>query len=269
MRFFPAALMVFALAAPVSAASLADAVPGRADVTYEALLRQVIPDLHRADEGRSAFWTSEGISIRDADGEMRETGVISLSSASTLPLRHAGKDLLAVMAEDRAGEGWLAIVAVYDMTPATPKLIDAVDAGMDRMTSPGATLALSDGDSAITVNGAHGNSNEYFETFQVLMLLNGRIASVMSGGAYSLQVCGMEMKQAGELTVVPDPGKPYAALAHTVTQEIQRPAGDCGDDAMDLPPAGVTTARDVFHWDAAVGKYVAATTNAAQLMGPE
>jgi hypothetical protein len=254
---------------------ITDAVPGHAGVTYAALLQQVIPDLKRADGGTSAFWTSEGISIRDVEGGMSDTagmsdtGAISLSNLQTLTLRHEGKDLLVVMAPDYAASGWLAITAVYDMAPATPKLIDAVNAGMDQTTGLGTTLALSDSEGGITVTGAHGNSNEYFETVQVLMLQETKLVSVMSSGTYSLLVCGMQMKQTGELVPEPDEGKPYAALVYTITQDVTHVDEECEPGGVERLPEGVMSARDVFHWDAAAGKFVATTKNRDQLMGPD
>ena len=244
-------------------------VPGHPGVTYEVLLKQVLPDLRRGEGDQSEFWVSKGVSIRDAEGGMRETEAVALAALQTVVLRHDGQDLLVVMGADDAASGWLAILAVYDTTPAVPKLIDAIDAGMDRTTTLGAAIALSEREGGVTVSGAHGNSNEYFETVQVLMLREEKLASVFYAGAYSLQVCGMTMKQVGALTTATDPGKPYAALIYTITQEVKRPDEDCGEDGVARLPAGTMTARDVFHWDAAAERFIAATHEAEKLMGPE
>ena len=263
------AALMLATAARAEDVKMDTPVPGHPGVTYENLLKQVLPDLARGDEGRSVFWVSQGIPIRDTEGEMDETGAVSLANLETATLRHDGKDYLTVLAADGAASGWLAIVAVYDMEPATPKLIDAVNAGMDRMTLLGEPVALSASEGGITVTGAHGNSNEYFESVQMLMLREQTLASVFYAGTYSLQVCGMEMKQGGVLETEPDPARPFAALVYTITQDVKRPAEDCGEDGMTLLPAGVKTARDVFQWDEASGKFIATTSNANQLMGPE
>lgn len=271
MRFLlpvAAFLSAAALAAEPTDVDINDAVPGYMNLSYGDLLTQVLPDLKRGDGGKSVFWVSDGIEIRDIEGEMDETGVVSLAHLQTLAVRHNGRNLLAVMAADNAANGWLAIVAVYDLAGA-PKLVDAVNAGMDRVTGLSRSLTLSDRDTGLVVSGAHGNSNEYFDSVQVLMMREAKLASVFYAGTYSLQVCGMEMKQNGTLAAEPDPGKPYAALIYTITQEVKRPAEDCGEDGMTLLPAGVKTARDVFHWDAAAGKYASPTNETGKLMGPE
>lgn len=246
-----------------------DAVPGHPGVTYETLLKQVLPDLARGDGGNSEIWTSAGVSLRDLEGAAEDTGPASFTNLQTLTLKHGGKEVLAVMAPDYAGNGWLAILAVYDMTQATPRLIDAANAGMDRVTALGTTLALSPDEGGITVTGWHNNSNENYETVQVVMLHEGKLISALYTGNYSLLICGMRMAQTGELTVAPEPASPYAALVYTVTQDVELSGEDCGEGGMELLPAGKTVARDVFHWDAAATKFVSPTNEIGKLMGPE
>jgi len=249
---------------------ITDAVPGHPGVTYGALLQQIMPDLAPSDGGKSEIWATPKIEgLLDPDGLPDEGGSASFANLYTLEMKDGGRPVLVVMAPDLSGNAFLALVAAFDMSAATPKLIDYVNAAMDRITSLGTTVNLAEGTDGITITGWHNNSNENYENVQVLMLQKEKLASVMYAGTYSLLVCGMDMKQVGELMPEPDDGKPYAALVYTVTQTVTRPEEDCDDDGMERLPTGVMTARHVFRWDEAAAKFAATSHNSDQLLGPE
>jgi len=249
-------------------ARLDDAVPGHPGVTYGALLKQIAPDLAKSE---GDVWTTAGIKgLRDPDGEPDEGGPASFDDVSTLEIASGGKPVLLMMAPDAEGNGFLSILGAFDLSTPTPALIDYVNAGMDRTTSLGTPVPLAKGTDAVTVTGWHNNSNESYNTLQVVMLHEGKLTSVLYTGTYSLLICGMRVEQQGALTAGgPEPSSPYVPLIFTVTQTVERPDEDCGEGGLELLPAGTLTARDVFHWDAASAKFVSQTNELGKLMGPE
>lgn len=240
-------------------------VPGHPGVTYEALAEQVLPDLKPGEEGR---WTTQGVTLRRTEGDAEPSGPGELSTVSVFEYRAGGKDLMLMVIGDFSGQGWQHIVAVFDPSAnGAPKLIDAVNAGIDRLTLTRPFLFLTGDDTALVFESAYTMMDRVNAATQVVMLHDGKLKGVLLERVNQLMTCGVHIDQTPALKVVPDPGAPYGAISYAVTQEVRLIDEDCGGPpAVDAKP-GTEVFTDVFHWDAASATYVAATNNRAKLVG--
>lgn len=250
-----------------AAADVTDELPGRPGVTYAALLAQFMPGLAVDAEG---VWTAPDITgLRRLDGEPADAAPFSFRSVETLAMRSDGRPVLLVATEgDPAGGEFSMILAAYDMTPAVPRLVDYVDAGMDRWTDLGVTLTLAEGNDAFAMRGHHDNSSESFEATGIAFLREGRFAPIASVLAYGAQGCGWQTTQEAAYDTQPDPGARYSAVVLSVTQETLMRAEAC-DGGETWPEPGTVVFTDIYRWDEARGIFASATNNLGKALGPE
>ncbi len=243
---------------------IGDAVPGHPGVTYEALVKQVLPDLKPGEEGR---WVTEGVTLRRTEGDAEPSGPGELSTISMFEYRAGGQDLMLMVIGDVSGQGWQHIVAVFDPSANNaPKLIDAVNAGIDRLTLTRPFLFLTGDDTALVFESAYTMMDRVNAATQVVMLHDGKLKGVLLERVNQLMTCGIHVDQTPALEVVPDPKAPYGAISYAVTQEVRLIDEDCGGPpAIDAKP-GTEVFTDVFHWNPATATYVAATNNRAGLV---
>ncbi|MFT3810682.1 MAG: hypothetical protein QM698_12250 [Micropepsaceae bacterium] len=244
--------------------SLAEAVPGHPGVTYEALVKQVLPDLKPGAEGR---WATDGVTLRKSEGEAEPSGPGELGSVDAFTYRAGGRDLMLIVIGDFAGQGWLHIVAVFDPAAnGAPKLIDAVNVGIDRLTLTRSFLFLSPDETALVFESSYPALERVDSATQVVLLHEGKLKRVLLERTNQLMGCGLRVEQNPALEVVEDGAAPYGAISYTVTQTVQAIDEDCaGLTAPDARP-GTQTFTDVFHWDAATATYLTATNNRAGLV---
>ncbi len=248
--------------------AVTDAVPGHPGLTYEALLRLFIPHMDQA--GRGA-WVTPGIAgLRGIDGETLDETSFSFTTLQTLSFDDEGRRILLVLLIGDTADGiFSAPLAAYDMSDATPKLIDFVDAGLDRGTTLGATLALSDAARGFTIRGAHHNSSESYELVQLAMLQDEAIVPVLRQMTYSVQACAWEMTQTLSLEARPDAPTAWRAIVVSVTEKVALTGADCGDSGEAVRESGERVLIDIFRWDADTNAYASATDHLSELTGPE
>lgn len=252
-------------AGELRSAELTDALPGRPGLTYQALLTQVMPDLQADADG---VWSTAGIKgLRTLDGT--DDGMVPLSfrSVEALEIESDGKPVLLVATDGE--DEFSMILAAFDMSVERPRLIDTVDAGLDRWTALGSTLTLAGGTEAFAVTGSHDNSSESFNATALAFLHGGKLTPIANVLAYGARTCGWMTTQEAGYETRPDPGSRYAAIALTVTQETTKEDEDCTDGSQPLAPLGTQTFTDVYRWDDAKGAYASPTNNLAQAVGPE
>ena len=165
-------LLIFALGAPAGAeVEVGVRVPGSADLTYADLLKQVVPDLALADGEATGTQVQPLRHIAEGFGGDPPANV-AIRTVHTLALEAEGRRRLLVLAhlgasEDRVEE--TVVLALFDQEPS-PKLLDAVDVGMDRFTSLGQPPLLRIGpkDEAIVTTSSHHNSHQSYRTTALL-----------------------------------------------------------------------------------------------------
>ena len=267
MRFRIAlALAAAGLCLPAQAdeVKLGDAVPGHPGLTYEALVRQAMPALEVSEGAGRA---GAEVKLRTLAGEESSLEAdFAFETIATQNVASDGKPVLLLLIPGEEDD-FSALLAAYDMAGA-PRLLDAVDGGMDRMLSFGDSVDLGAA-TGFTLTGSHFNAGESYVSTDIGFVHDGRLTPIASQLAYGVQVCSFAMAQTLAVTAQDDPPAPYRAVSVAVTQTVTPSGEDCGESEPAPPPAGSATYADVYHWDGAAGAYAAATNERAKLMGPE
>ena len=171
-----AAAPVAALAYTGTTVDAGDHVTGRPDLTYEDLVREAVPDLalsptdHRVEGHlRPRPRHLAGPTYEGAPPDPAVLGSIEL-----LNLMVGGKVRLALLADfgpdpDRA-QG-TALLMLFDDSP-TPKLLDAVDVGLDRDTifPDDAVVPVSAGDDALITRSEHSNAEQTYDSLLAILV---------------------------------------------------------------------------------------------------
>lgn len=257
LAFFPALLL--AGLTGTQATEVTDMVPGHPGITYEMLLKQALPSLAEDKDGN---WTALGLqTLRGTDGKIEKDTDLSFGDISVLSVKEGGrKRLLLLSGDSRADGSFSAILAAYDDTVPTPKLLDFLDAGGDRFvlfSSPPA-LAIAPGTDAFLVDVNHFNSNQNYSDETIYYLDGGRLKVATSQFTLNQGMCGYEMRQVPVYAVHDDKGAKYRAISISVTQTTTHTDETC-DEGTKLPKAGKVTYTDVYRWDAKKNAYVTPT----------
>ncbi len=253
-----AAPAIVASADPPLPPEVTDAVPGHPGVTYLQLLRQAIPDLayNAADKQVEGHLKS----LRHIFGKVSEGDPPDPLVVDFVEVRHikaGGRPRLVVLADlgadpDRAQD--TALLALFD-DAAKPKLLDAVDVGVDKDTGfneDPSQIALGPGDDALVTHSEHGNSNQGYANRLVIFVRGDRLRLLDSFFTLSDVYCGYRRDEKPVFT--PKTGAPYATLEVTVTETLTHLDEDCGDQAVPAPY--VHTYRATYRWDAAKAAFV-------------
>lgn len=250
-------LWTAALAQEVSFPELSSPVGGRQDVTYLDLAKMVVPDLKAGANG--LYDGSAPIDVRDVlggdeGGSPPET--ISLSNAAVLAVKAGGKDRLAMLYDlgqsPDSAEGF-AVLALYDLA-GKPKLLDAVNVAVDRITSfrEPAKVSIAAGDDAIVTMSTHFNSNQGYAGTMLIMVRNDRFYLIDAIYTFDENYCAYRRTQ--NLAFHGLGGRrPYAPIKATVT-DATVPSGESCDEA---PPKA--TSHDIsvtYRWEKAKSRYV-------------
>ncbi len=266
MRFrcLAAAAALLVTAASAEEVKLEAQVPGHPRVTYEALVRLALPALV-VDGGKGR--AGAAVTLRTLSGEESSLEAdFTFDVIETLEVTGGGKPVLLLLAPSEDG-GFSALLAAYDLSGA-PKLLDAVDGGMDRMLDFGAPIDLG-GATGFTLVGSHFNAGESYVSTDVGFVHDGRLTPVASQLAYGVMVCGFATEQKLTVTAADDPPAPYRAVSMAVTQIVTLSGEACGDGGPAPPPAGEATYADVYRWDTKTNAYATTTNERDALMGPE
>jgi hypothetical protein len=237
---------------------VADTVPGHPGVTYLDLLRQAIPDLAynpatKQVEGR--LKSLRHIAGNEAQADPPDPLVADF--VEPLDVKAGGKRRLALLvelgqAEDSAAS--MDLLALYDDAPK-PRLLDAVDVGMDKQTSLNAdpsVIPLGPGDDAIVTLSGHGNSNQGYAQRLIIFVRNDRFHLLDDISLLSDTYCGFKREE--RPTFATQPGSPYASLIVTVTETLTHLDEDCSDQKVPAPY--VHTYRTTYRWDPAKRDFV-------------
>jgi hypothetical protein len=229
-----------------------------------------MPDLARDASGN---WTSSNMPrLRDSDGTPVPGADITFGSLDTLLVRDNGKKRLLVLTMDSSGSaGFMAVLAAFDDTQKTPKLLDAMDVGADRLNSFGdpARLPLSLGTDAVVIDSSHFNSGESYVINTGYAFDGSKLRKVFDLFTYGVTLCTYQMIETPQLSTRPDPGHALKAIVVSAKQEVILTGENCGENDAKPPQKGMHIFTDVYHWDAASHRYRTATSNLGHLIGPK
>jgi hypothetical protein len=234
-------------------------VRGHPDLTYADLVRSAVPDLatNTADgtlQGHLAK-TFRHVAGHDYEGDQPDPVTLNLVEDQRIVV--GGRRRIAILAElgpdpDRAYD--TALLMLFDDSPR-PKLLDAVDVGVDKDTSLSEhpILKLGPGDDALVTYSEHFNSNQTYANWLIVMARGDRLTLVDQFFALQEGFCGWRSEQDPTFSTRPDKGRPYWRIDVAVRDVITHEKEDCGDEKQ--PKAHVRVWRDAYRWNAAVGRY--------------
>jgi len=268
MRVRIAALALAALLAAAAAARASpdlidptDAVPGHAGVTYLDLVREAVPDLAYNDADKA--WEGHmAHPLRHAGGDSYHDDPpdpVTLTFIFDERIHVGGKPRIVLSIDLGYPEDTVesyTMLALYDDTLATPKLLDAVDIGLDKDTSfdEHAILPLGPGDDAIATYSEHFNSNQTYSGRLLLFPYRDHFQTIANLFTLSERMCGYEHDEIPAFTTRAVHGSPYREILLTVADTLTRNDEDCGDDH---PPRPFHHAwHATYRWNAAKGRYV-------------
>jgi len=270
MRIFSAIAVVSVVCAVTPACAIemppdmTDVVPGHPGVTYEMLLRQALPGLKKNDDGT---WDSGPIRhFRDLEGKPAQSEdtpprdlEIAFGSILVATVREDGRKRLLVLTDNNSGgTGFDAVLAAFDDSTKTPKLLDYVDAGRDKDNFVDPSVELAPGTQAFIAYSAHTNSSQGYEMVTPMVLRGGKFHEIASLFIYNVGACSYDRHEDIAFSARDDKGSPYRALVGAVTTEVKPGEPDCGDDQKP-PKHSKTVVTDTWRWDAKKNDFVAAT----------
>jgi hypothetical protein len=254
---------------PATATELGDPVPGHSGVTYEMLLKRVVPDLTKDKDGT---WKSSNVPhLRGTDGKTDSETDLAFKNIETLTVKEAGRQRLLVLTGDsQTDSDFMSILAVFDNTTRVPRLLDYMDVGGDRFTgfSSPSTLAISDDSNAFVIDNNHFNSNQNYSDETVLYLAAGKLQVALSQFTLNQGMCGYEMRQVPSFAVHDEKGAKYRAIVVRVTQTTTLTDETC-DEGTHLPKAGKHTYTDIYRWSATRNGFETHTNAMSHLMLPD
>ncbi|HWD26061.1 MAG TPA: hypothetical protein VG387_02755 [Rhizomicrobium sp.] len=270
MRISDATLAFLLLgAASAHAESITDAVPSHPGVTYEALLRQAMPDLAKGADGH---WSSKSLPhLRGTDGKLETGAELDFDDVSPILLKENGRVRLLVMTGDsQTDSGFSAILAAFDADQRVPKLLDDMDVGGDRFVMFGSprTLPIGAGSEALIVNTNHFNSNQNYSQDTLLYLRGGKLRVALSQFTFNSGFCGYEERQVPVYAARDDKDAAYRAIVVTVTQTVTHTDESC-DEGTKIPKASKHTYTNVYRWDAKKTDYVLPHDAMKPLIAPD
>jgi hypothetical protein len=262
---------IVALAAGAAAADapdVHDAAPGHPGVTYLDLLRQAIPDLadNAADNQTEGHLAKLHHLLGKADeGSPPDPVVVSyLEDLRITAGGHRRIVLLAPLGDDPDRAQDTALLALYDDAPK-PKLLDAVDVGVDRDTSfnDPAKLPLGPGDDALVTYSEHGNSEQGYATRVLIFFRDDRLQLIDSVFTLSDHGCGWDRDETPAFSTRADPGRAYRRVEVVVSETLKHQSAACGDES--IPKAYARTYHGSWRWDAGSARFKAQTRELERL----
>lgn len=250
------------------AADVTDTVPGHSGVTFEMLLKQIMPDLTKGTDGT---WTGTVAALRGTDDKPGVDTPLAFGDVSALTVKEGGhKRLLILTGDSRSDSGFDAVLAAFDDSGPRPKFLDDMDVGGDRFVMFGSPplLAIASGTDAFIVNSNHFNSNQNYTDETILFLDGAKLHIALSQFTLNAGGCGYEMRQNPVYRVRDDKGARYRALVVSVTQVTTHSDETC-DEGTILPKPGSHTYTNIFRWDAKKNAYITHTNAMRHLMSPD
>ncbi|WP_062578155.1 MULTISPECIES: hypothetical protein [unclassified Rhizobium] len=225
---------------------IGDVVAGHSGTTYLELLQQVMPDLDDKGGGRLSKPLRHIASGYGGEPPMS----LDIGSLRVLAFMAEGRRHIAVLTGIGSVEATVeqpVLLAVFD-DEHNPKLLDAVDIGMDRDTSYGTPALVDIGreNEALVTRSSHFNSSEGFATTALIMLQRSKLTLIDTFSTYGVRVCGASTQQVLGLEGRPTQAKEFDILV--VIEERAEPTGEtCDGESPDAAP--VTRAETVYRWD--------------------
>ena len=245
-------------AAAADAPDVHDVAPGHPGVTYLDLLRQEIPDLtDNAADNQTEGHLSRLHHLLGKTNEGDPPDPVVAGYLEDVRINAGGHRrivLLAPLGDDPDRAQGTALLGLYDDAPR-PKLLAAIDVGVDRDTSLNdpAKLPLGPGDDALVTYSEHGNSEQGYATRLLILVRDDRLRLIDSVFTLSDHGCGWERDETPVFSTRADPGRAYRRIDVVVSETLKHQSASCGDEA--IPKAYARTYHGSWRWDAGTASF--------------
>lgn len=249
---------------------LGDRVAGASGVTYFDLMKQVVTDLDSDQAETKAHQIVDYRHIEGKDAKTDPAGPVAVSSLSALPIHADGKTRLALLADLGKSDGNVAefvLLALFDMT-ATPKLLDVVEVGNDRMTgfADKPLVRLSSDADLIRIDSDHFNADEDFVDPEFIFVRGGLFHLVDAISTFDIKTCAFALSQLPAVTTRADRDRRYRRIIVTVREKVKLQDDVTGCSETKLPHAFVRLFRATYRWDARRQDFVTPSRDMEELV---
>jgi len=254
-----AGFVLGAAAQPSAAADLTDPVAGHPGLTYLDLMKLAAPDLVRDENGASGHHIVPFRHIAGKDAKTDVGDMIQIIDVDPITIAGQG-DRLILLADAGSSDESVAeieFLALFALSPK-PRLIDMVEVGTDRFVAVQSTTPplLAAGSPLIVIESDHSNSNEDYNSSQMIFVRNDRFQPIDDLFTFSESFCAFRREQHSAFSVVPDQG-PYKAIRASVRQTVKLTHEDGCNDQPPPRHGGTTTYSATYRWNAARQDFVA------------
>jgi hypothetical protein len=249
---------------------LDDRVAGAAGGTYFDLMKQIVTDLDNDQAEPKAHQIVNYRHIEGKDAKTDPAGPVAVNSLTALPIHADGKTRLALLADLGESDGNVAefvLLALFDMT-ATPKLLDVVEVGNDRMTgfADKPLVRLSSDADLIRIDSDHFNSDEDFVDTEFIFVRDGRFHLVDAISTFDIKTCTFALSQLPAVTTRSDRGRPYRRIIVTVREKVKLQDDVSGCSETKLPHAFARLFQATYRWDARRQDFVTPSRDMEELV---
>jgi hypothetical protein len=248
-------------------------VPGHPGLTYEALVRQAVPDLalnsddHQV-EGRLAK-APRHLAGADYEGDPGDPAVLGFIQDKRILV--GGRKRMVLLADLGAKEGrveGLALLMLFDDEGKRPKLLDAADVGLDKDTGfpeRQAVLPLGPRDAALVTYSEHDDADLTMGAYMIVSPIGDRFATVGRFALTSEKLCSWNGIEAASFATAPDPGGPYRQIEATV-KAVFTHTGEDGCNDEQFPKAATHVFSGAWRWNAAKRRFEPGTSTLGGLL---
>ena len=247
-----------------------DPVACHTGLTYLDLMKMVVTDLE--PESASEAKAHRIVRYRHIEGKDAKTdpaGPVALKYLEPLVIRSGGKTRLALMADLGPSDEAVAefvLLALFDLH-GTPRLLDLVEVGTDRLTgfSDHPLLRLGHGSDLIRISSDHFNSDEDFVNTEFIFVRDGRFQLLDAVYTYNAKTCTYRLTEWPAVKTIADPGRRYRRIVLTVPEKValQPDAADCGDEKAPRP--FVRSFHAVYRWSTQRRAFATMSSNLDEL----
>jgi hypothetical protein len=252
------------------AAGLDAAIPGHPGVTAFDLMKLVVTDLARDDDGGAVGHTIvpfTHIQGKDQAGAPPETIDLDGSKFDTMAISGDPSRIL-LLVDLGPQDGFVAdaeLLALIALAPK-PRLLDVVEVGMDRVTVFGdkaKPVMLAPRVPLILIESGHDDSDQDFTAIEMMFIRNDRFQWIGGFSTLDEQVCGYKRLEPWFVWALPDAG-PYPALHVSVVERVMLTGGNgCGDQIAPRPR--VTSYLANYRWDRNAQRFVTQSSDMRRL----
>jgi hypothetical protein len=264
------ALLWLGGAPAASAAGLDAAIPGHPGVTAFDLMKLVVTDLALDEDGDAVGHTTvpfTHIQGKDQTGAPPETITLDGGKFDVMAIPGDPSRIL-LLADLGPQDGFVAdaeLLAFIALAP-TPKLLDVVEVGMDRVTvfaQKDKPVMLAPRVPLILIESGHDDSDQDFTTIEMMFIRNDRFQWIGGFSTLDEQVCGYKRLEPWFVWALPSAG-PYPALHVSVVERVTRTGGNgCCDQKAPRPR--VTNYLANYRWDARAERFATPSTQMQRL----